>query len=145
MKPGSSLGEWMSTWTPSRQTQTTYLNTASIHHHPHHLRICFNQTLASASSTQSTYPRSSNTNHKETHPHQCLPTQSHPWPKSWPPEYKPQNLPRYDGSVDPYQFIMSYKAIVAATGGDEYTMAKSFIIIAQDMPKAGIVISNLDQ
>jgi hypothetical protein len=50
--------------------------------------------------------------------------------KSWPLEYKPQNLPRYDGSVDPRQFIMSYEAIMVVAGGDEYTMAKSFIIIA---------------
>jgi hypothetical protein len=50
--------------------------------------------------------------------------------KSWPLEYKPQNLQRYDGSVDPRQFIMSYEAIMVVAGGDEYTMAKSFIIIA---------------
>jgi hypothetical protein len=50
--------------------------------------------------------------------------------KSWPLEYKLQNLPRYDGSVDPRQFVMSYKAAVAVAGGDEYTVAKSFVIIA---------------
>lgn len=53
--------------------------------------------------------------------------------KSWPSEYKQQNLTRYDGSVAPHQFIMSYEAIVAAVGGDEYTMAKSLVIIGRDI------------
>jgi hypothetical protein len=56
--------------------------------------------------------------------------------KSWPLEYKPQNLPRYDGSVDPHQFIMSYEAVVAAVGGDKYTMEKSFVIIARDIAQS---------
>lgn len=56
--------------------------------------------------------------------------------KSWPLEYKPQNLPTYDGSVDPRQFIMSYEAIVAVVGGDKYTMAKSFVIIARDIAQS---------
>jgi hypothetical protein len=53
-----------------------------------------------------------------------------PQTKSWPLAYNPQNLPRYDGNVDPRQFIMSYEATVATAGGDEATMAKSFVIIA---------------
>jgi len=52
--------------------------------------------------------------------------------RNWPLEYKTQNLPRYDGSIDPHQFVMSYKVVVAAAGRDEYTMAKSFMIIARD-------------
>ena len=31
---------------------------------------------------------------------------------------------------------MSYEAVVAAAGGDEYTMAKSFIIIARDIAQS---------
>jgi hypothetical protein len=45
--------------------------------------------------------------------------------RGWPLEYKPQNLPGYDGTINPLLFVMSYEAIVAAAGGDEYTMAKS--------------------
>jgi len=56
--------------------------------------------------------------------------------KNWPLEYKPHNLPRYDGSIDPRQFVMSYEAAVAAAGGDEYTIAKSFIIIARDIAQS---------
>ncbi|MGZ7907538.1 hypothetical protein, partial [Haemophilus sp. SZY H53] len=51
----------------------------------------------------------------------------------WPPCYNPQNLSRYDGLTDPRQFIMSYEAAVAAAGGDESTMAKSFVIILRDI------------
>ena len=53
--------------------------------------------------------------------------------KNWPLEYKPQNLPRYDRSINPHKFVMSYEAEVAAAGGHEYTIAKSFIIIARDI------------
>jgi hypothetical protein len=56
--------------------------------------------------------------------------------KSWPLEYKPQNLPRYDGSVDPRQFIMSYEAEVAVAGGGEYTMVNSFVTIAWDIAQS---------
>ena len=63
--------------------------------------------------------------------------------KSWPLEYKPQNLPRYDGSVDPRQFVMSYEAAVAAAGGDKFTMVKSFVIIARDIAQSWY--SNLPQ
>jgi hypothetical protein len=31
---------------------------------------------------------------------------------------------------------MSYEAVVAASGGDEYTMAKSFVIIARDITQS---------
>jgi hypothetical protein len=36
----------------------------------------------------------------------------------------------YDGNVDPRQFVISYEAVLVAAGGDEFTMAKSFVIIA---------------
>ena len=38
--------------------------------------------------------------------------------------------------MDPRQFIMSYEAAVAAAGGDENTMAKSFVIIARDIAQS---------
>ena len=51
-------------------------------------------------------------------------------------KYKAQNLPRYDGGIDPRQFVMSYKVAVTAASGDEYTMAKSFMIIARDIAQS---------
>jgi hypothetical protein len=56
--------------------------------------------------------------------------------KRWPPAYNPQNLPRYDGNVNAWQFIMSYEAAVTAAGGDEATMAKCFIIVTHDIAQS---------
>ena len=56
--------------------------------------------------------------------------------RNWQLEYKPQNLPRYDRSINPHQFITSYEAALAAAGGDEYTMVKSFVIIARDIAQS---------
>jgi hypothetical protein len=36
--------------------------------------------------------------------------------------------PKYNGNTDPAQYIMSYQVVVASSGGDDATMAKSFII-----------------
>lgn len=48
----------------------------------------------------------------------------------WPLGYKPQ-LPRYNGSEDPTQFIMTYEATIASAGGDGPIMAKSFIMACE--------------
>ena len=50
----------------------------------------------------------------------------------WPLGYKLTQLPRYNGSVDPTQFIMAYEAIIASAGGDGPIMAKSFIMACED-------------
>jgi hypothetical protein len=39
-----------------------------------------------------------------------------------------RDYPKYNGSTDPSQYIMSYQVAVASSGGDDATMAKSFII-----------------
>ena len=41
---------------------------------------------------------------------------------------KIETYPKYNGSTDPTQYIMSYQVVVASSGGDNATMAKSFII-----------------
>jgi hypothetical protein len=46
----------------------------------------------------------------------------------WPFGYKPTQLPKYNGSVDPTQFLMTYEATIASPGGDDPIMAKSFIM-----------------
>jgi len=50
---------------------------------------------------------------------------------SWPYGYKPVQLPKYDGSVDPAQFIMTYEATIASAGGDDSIIAKSFVIVCE--------------
>jgi hypothetical protein len=46
----------------------------------------------------------------------------------WPANFRAGTYPKYNGSTDPAQYIMSYQVTVASSGGDDATMAKSFII-----------------
>jgi hypothetical protein len=46
----------------------------------------------------------------------------------WPANFRAGTYPKYNGSTDPAQYIMSYQVAVASSGGDDATMAKSFII-----------------
>jgi hypothetical protein len=46
----------------------------------------------------------------------------------WPTNFRAGTYPKYNGSTDPAQYIMSYQVTVASSGGDGATMAKSFII-----------------
>jgi hypothetical protein len=46
----------------------------------------------------------------------------------WPANFRAGTYPKYNGSTDPAQYIMSYQVAVASYGGDDATMAKSFII-----------------
>ena len=36
--------------------------------------------------------------------------------------------PKYNGNTDPAQYIRSYQVVVTSSGGDDATMAQSFII-----------------
>ena len=49
---------------------------------------------------------------------------------SWPLGYKPTQLPKY-ATTDPTQFLMAYKATIASAGGDDSTMAKSFVMACE--------------
>jgi hypothetical protein len=46
----------------------------------------------------------------------------------WPANFRAWTYPKYNGSTDPAQYIMSYQVTVASSGGDDAMMAKSFII-----------------
>jgi TolA-binding protein len=46
----------------------------------------------------------------------------------WPANFRTGTYPKYNGSTDPAQYIMSYQVAVASSRGDDATMAKSFII-----------------
>jgi hypothetical protein len=46
----------------------------------------------------------------------------------WPANFRAGTYPKYNGSTDPAQYIMSYQVAVASSEGDNATMAKSFII-----------------
>jgi hypothetical protein len=46
----------------------------------------------------------------------------------WPANFRAGTYPKYNDNTDPAQYIMSYQVTVASSGGDDTTMAKSFII-----------------
>jgi hypothetical protein len=46
----------------------------------------------------------------------------------WPANFRAGTYPKYNGSTDPAQYIMSYQVAVALSRGDDAIMAKSFII-----------------
>ena len=46
----------------------------------------------------------------------------------WPESYKAVTPPKFDGTSDPRQFIMSYEASITSAGGDHSTLAKTFIV-----------------
>ena len=46
----------------------------------------------------------------------------------WHTNFRAGTYPKYNDSTDPTQYIMSYQVAVASSGGDDATMAKSFII-----------------
>jgi hypothetical protein len=46
----------------------------------------------------------------------------------WLANFRAGTYPKYNDSTDPAQYIMSYQVVVASSGGDDATMAKSFII-----------------
>jgi hypothetical protein len=46
----------------------------------------------------------------------------------WPANFRAGTYPKYNGSTNLAQYIMSYQVVVALSRGDDVTMAKSFII-----------------
>jgi hypothetical protein len=42
----------------------------------------------------------------------------------WPANSRAGTYPKYNGSTDPAQCIMSYQVVVASSGGDDATIAK---------------------
>ena len=45
------------------------------------------------------------------------------WRVQWPPKFKPEMLPRYDGAADPSAFLLVYEEAVLEAGGDDKVMA----------------------
>jgi hypothetical protein len=52
---------------------------------------------------------------------------------SWPPSYKPPQLPMYGGHSNPKQFLMSYEATISSYDGNTAVMTKSFVMVVRSM------------
>jgi hypothetical protein len=51
----------------------------------------------------------------------------------WPANFRAGTYSKYNGSTDPAQYIISYQVVIASSGGDDTTMAKSFIIALEGL------------
>jgi hypothetical protein len=51
----------------------------------------------------------------------------------WPANFRAGTYPKYNDSINPAQYIMSYQVVVASSGGDDATMVKSFIIALEGL------------
>jgi hypothetical protein len=51
----------------------------------------------------------------------------------WPPQYRAVPPPKYYRESDPRKFLMPYEAAIASSGGDDTTIAKSFIIFLENV------------
>jgi hypothetical protein len=51
----------------------------------------------------------------------------------WPTNFRVGTYPKYNGSTNSAQYIMSCQVVVASSGGDDATMAKSFIIALEGL------------
>jgi hypothetical protein len=49
----------------------------------------------------------------------------------WPPKFKPVSLPKYNDFRNSRQFHMRNESTVNSAGGDDVTLAKSFIIACE--------------
>jgi hypothetical protein len=54
-----------------------------------------------------------------------------------PANFRAGTYPKYNGSTDPAQYIMSYQVAVASSGEDDAMMAKSFIIALEGQLSPG--------
>ena len=51
---------------------------------------------------------------------------------AWPYKFKPDLPPRYDGMVDPAEFLQLYELGIEAANGDEKVMANWFPMVLKD-------------
>jgi hypothetical protein len=55
----------------------------------------------------------------------------------WPANFRAGTYPKYNGSTDPAQYIMSYQVAVASSGGDDAMMAKHSSSPSRARPSPG--------
>jgi hypothetical protein len=54
--------------------------------------------------------------------------------KSYPKEFKPVGIPKYDGKQDPCQWIRCYSVAIEVSGGSNSTKALYFLIALESVP-----------
>jgi hypothetical protein len=46
----------------------------------------------------------------------------------WPRKFRPHLLEKYDGTINPAEFLQIYSTSILAVGGDEVIMANYFLV-----------------
>jgi hypothetical protein len=54
--------------------------------------------------------------------------------KSYPKDFKPIGIPKYDGKQDPYQWIRCYSVAIKVSGGSNSTKALYFPVALESAP-----------
>ena len=57
----------------------------------------------------------------------------------WPPKFKPEIPPRYDGAADPSAFLLAYEEAVLKAGGDDKVMANWLPMALTGTPRAWLL------
>ena len=57
----------------------------------------------------------------------------------WPPKFKPEMPPRYDGATDPSAFLLAYEKAVLEAGGDDKVMANWLPMALTGAPRAWLL------
>ena len=57
----------------------------------------------------------------------------------WPPKFKPEMPPRYDGAADPVAFLLAYEEAVLKAGGDNKVMANWLPMALTGVPRAWLL------
>ena len=57
----------------------------------------------------------------------------------WLPKFKPEMLPRYDGTADPSAFLLAYEEAVLKAGGDDKVMANWLPMALAGTPRAWLL------
>ena len=57
----------------------------------------------------------------------------------WPPKFKPEMPPHYDGTADLSAFLLAYEEAVLEAGGDDKTMANWFPMALVGAPRAWLL------
>src|SRR4051812_48805370 len=57
----------------------------------------------------------------------------------WPPKFKPEMPPCYDGAADPSAFLLAYEEAVLKAGGDDKVMANWFPMALTSAPHAWLL------
>jgi hypothetical protein len=62
--------------------------------------------------------------------------------KSYPKDFRPVGIPKYDGKQDPRQWIRCYSVAIEVLGGSNSTKALYFPVALESAPSLGLKVSS---